>query len=513
MNKTILVHCSLYGESGKNNLVMADGRIIHIGAGLDYKDFLDQDSQLLDMEGSYVFPGFVDAHAHFLNTGLNQNMIPLFPCNSIQDLVEVMKHSDTRGFLWLKGYGYDETRFKDRRTPTRKDLDCINTERPVVIFRRDYHSCVLNSYAIRFLQIPQNKMTREIEDGIIRGNMNNWVRRKITEKTGIRERKKAIERACALAAGKGITTVCALEGDTRYGNDYLEFLIREYDSAPINIVLYPQITDISWVIEKKLPRIGGCLLLDGSLGSRTAALSLPYDDEPDNYGILYYRDDFLYSFVEKAHLSGIQMSFHAIGDRAISQIVRAYERVLLQYPHENHRHRIEHCELPSEADIEKIARLGICLSVQPAFEYFWGGLNGMYRDRLGEHRSSTTNPLRRFHDFGIVVAGGSDSDVTPMDPMLGIHSAINHPHLQSSLHPEAAVDLFTVNAAKSCFLEKLTGCLGIGMRADITVLSDDPLSPGAGDIKNIDVLYTFAGGKCVYAKGKEERAAAYSVFP
>ncbi len=330
------------------------------------------------------------------------------------------------------------------------------------------------------------------------------MRQALFRKVSSGERFEALKSATDLAFSRGVTTVHALEGGSLFGLDDLDFLMDTIDSWPLRIVLYPQITDSDWIRAHRVPRMGGCILIDGSFGSSTAALSEPYAGEPENRGVLYFDDGTLCDLVESGHREGLQLSFHAIGDRAITQVVNAYERPILHYPCSDHRHRIEHCELPTPSDIERIARLGLSLAVQPAFEYLWGGPDKMYARRLGADRMGETNPFRDYLEKGILVAGGSDSDVTPLDPLLGIQAAVSHPRESQRLTPADALLLFTEKAARLAFLEDETGSLRPGKAADFVVLSGNPLMTRESEIKDIKVLETFSGGESVYSAREEK---------
>jgi predicted amidohydrolase YtcJ len=506
MDRSVFTSITFIDEALKDNeaMVVTGGLITHLGTEDECRDQAGENARIFDLEGSLVSAGFIDTHTHFLHTGLHLNMIPLFDCLEMESLLERLREESRGQTGWIKGYGFDESLFKERRRPGRSDLDRLETSRPVVIFRRDYHSCVVNSALLKSLEIPAGIASEETEKGYFRGRANDWIRQFISTRIGDEERLEAMKRATERAFSRGITTLCALEGGTLFGMEDLDFMVSALPSWPLRIVLYPQITDLGWVKSHGLPRVGGCLLVDGSFGSSTAALTGPYEGDPCNRGVLYFEDQALEAFVDSAHREGLQLSFHAIGDRAIAQLVRAYEKALTRNPRHAHRHRIEHCELPAPEDIERIERLGLTLAVQPAFEYLWGGEGKMYHQRLGSERIWQTNPLREFTSRNILVAGGSDSDVTPLDPLLGVEAAVTHPNSTQRLSREKALALFTEDAARICFLEQDVGSLSPGKAADFVILSGDPHRVHENSIKDIEVYATFAGGEPVYLS-KEER--------
>ncbi len=244
-----------------------------------------------------------------------------------------------------------------------------------------------------------------------------------------------------------------------------------------------------------LPRIGGCLLLDGSFSSGTAALVEPYADREGD-GRLYYTDDFLTGFYRAAHSRGLQVAVHALGGRAIAQALSSVE-VAVGPAALDSRFRIEHCELPSPSQTATMRRLGMGACVQPTFEFLWGGPGGMYERRLGEARAARSNPFRTLLDAGVPLAGGSDSYVTPMDSLLGIHSAVNRPNEAEQISVFEAVSLFTSGAAWFSFDEGLRGTLEVGKEASFTVLAADPFGVDASTIREIGVEGLFLRGESV----------------
>ncbi|MGV8118799.1 MAG: amidohydrolase [Candidatus Xenobiia bacterium LiM19] len=494
-------------SAGTGSLVVQDGIITEILTGRD-KSLCDMEgAHVIELDGAPLLPGFIDTHTHFLHTGLHMSMIYLTHCVTLDSLLETLRGWTGDESEWVRGFGFDESVFPDRKRPARSDLDRVVPDRPAVIFRRDYHSCVLNSRAIDTLPPSPFLKEREVmQDGFFCGRANDWVRQVLFSRIDEGERISALKAAAAQALSKGITTVHALEGGSLFCLDDLEFFISHGDSVPLSIVLYPQIVDIKWCREREIPRIGGCLLIDGSFGSRTAAISEPYHDDRENRGQLYFDPQFLNSFVLQAHREGLQLSFHAIGDRAVTMILDAYEAALKAFPRDDHRHRIEHCELPLRSDIERIGRLGVHVAVQPAFEYLWGGRQGMYCQRLGPERVMRTNPVRELLDNDIVVGGGSDSDVTPMDPMLGIYSALTHPNLAFRVSLKEALDMYTGKAARFSFQEREIGDIEVGKRADLAVLSRNPHDSDIESIMDIEVEKTLINGVIVYERKEQQNA-------
>jgi hypothetical protein len=269
------------------------------------------------------------------------------------------------------------------------------------------------------------------------------------------------------------------------------------------VVLWWSTEDVEKVARAGLPRVGEDILLDGSIGSRTAAFEEPYDDDPGNTGDLYYSDEEVEEMVRQAHLNDLQISFHAIGERAITQAIDAFEKVLAEHPKADHRHRLDHCGFPKDEDIERAARLGLVISTQPTFMYLRAGPGKVYNRRLGEERARGGYPLRAFLDAGITVGAGSDSDVTPLDPLLGIHAAVHQPYPESDVTVEEALRMYTLDAARIVFDEERTGSIEVGKLADLVVLGRDPLTAPKDSLKDLPVTLTVKGGEVTYKREED----------
>ncbi|MBN2465346.1 amidohydrolase family protein, partial [candidate division WOR-3 bacterium] len=304
--------------------------------------------------------------------------------------------------------------------------------------------------------------------------------------------REALRLAGTQAAEKGVTTIGALVGVEDTTEDEWRALLDGLAGCAVGTVPYLQTWDVETPRRFGLKQAGGCLLIDGSLGSRTAALSQPYSDAPGNTGSCYVSDDKLLSFLKAAAAAGLQTAVHAIGDRAIEQVVRCHEQLGDKGPGNPLRHRIEHAELLSDSLISRIARLGLLLGIQPAFEAEWGGPNRMYAFRLGE-RWRSTNPYRRLLHAGVRLAGGSDAPITRIDPVAGIRAAMDHPNTAERISGEEALAMFTLEAAFALNREDACGSIEVGKDSDLTVLTSDPrMSARCG------IVATFRGGACIY---------------
>ena len=304
--------------------------------------------------------------------------------------------------------------------------------------------------------------------------------------------------ASQMALERGITTLHALDGGFLGPGD-TALILRFKDELPVRIVVYNQSMDVEETVNLGLPRIGGCICADGAFEAHTAALFEPYADEPDNYGAMTYTKEEMTGFILKAHQAGLQIAVHCEADRSIEQVLSAYERALRENRREDHRHRIEHFELPTENQIERVARAGVMVAMQPAFlPAFIGMRMEKYEALLGEPRLKWVHPYRTILDHGILIAGGSDSPVTAYDPLAGVQAAVDHPNPEQRVSPIEAIEMFTISGARIAFEEDEKGSLEPGKWADLVVLSDDPCVVRPDRIGQIAVDMTMVGGKIVF---------------
>ncbi len=449
-------------------LLIKDGKVV----SLAQKEFSGELPKI-DYGDYLIFPGFIDNHCHLFETGLTLLFPNLRGIGNLGDLFDIISTASKRlsGLEIIIGFNFEPDEIKEKRFPTRKELDRVLFNQPVIIFRRDGHSCVLNTRGLREVfsdKIPEGMVLAEDKEptGLLTGKANEIASSYFKNRLDDAIKKLAFQEGVALAVKKGITTLVSMTRE-----EETPILLDLLSSFPIEVIVFCQSLNITKVKDFGLERIGGCILIDGSFASHTAALREDYADKKGERGVLYFTDEELFRFQREAERENLQMAFHAIGDRAIEQLLNGFERLNKGNPL---RHRIEHCELVPPDLLARLARLKIYPSVQPAFESFWGGEGKVYHSRLGE-RIRFTNPYRSFLNFGLIPFGGSDAPITPIDPFLGIRSAVNHPNESERLDVKSALSLFTKWGAYGIFKEKEIGVFKKNYWADFVVLSGDLL--------------------------------------
>lgn len=463
-------------------------------------------SRKLDLQGVAVFPGFIDSHVHLLSYGLSLREVDLTSASSIDDVLDMIRNAGEKGGV-VRASLLDPESLREGRYPTRAELDSVFKERAVFVKRRDEHSSILNSAAFKLLGLSGEMTGIEVDPstgeptGVLRQRANQVALERFHGMIDEGEMKDAYIEGCWNAAEKGVTTVhCLIGADESPERKDWEILKGILDELPVRIVPYFQTRDVDKILGMGLDRIGGCILVDGSIGSRTAAFSEDYCDDPGNKGCLYLGDEELTSFFELSEKVNLQIAVHAIGDRAVEQVINCYEKVLAKSGVKDQRHRIEHAEYVREEQFERIARLNICLGMQPAFEGFWGQTEGMYERRLGKDRARRLNSFNTALKHGVRIAGGSDAPITPVDPIYGIHCAVNHPSEESRLSVERAIKMFTEGGAYIAHKESEIGVIKPGYLADVVGLSADPFSFKPDKIEDIQVVLVIQNGKVLINK-------------
>ena len=488
------------------SLAVRKGRIVAIGAWEQVAPHTEG-IPILDLTDKTALPGFIDSHAHFFWTALSLTALNVSGANDHDSLEEIIRQDAVGrppGEL-VFGMGFSEyTLETEELIPVIRVLDAAAPENPVFLMGVTGHISAANSRALSLLVLPAStpgimRDARGKPTGLLADKANTlaWDRFNVAFGAGARAREM-ITRAEEQALSVGITTLHALEGGTVSEDLAITDLLAAIPALRLRLVLYYQTMDVDSVVWLGLPRIGGCILLDGDFGPRTAALSEPYADDPTCRGTLYHTQEEIDDFVLRAHNAGLQIAMHAVGDRAVEQALNAYEAALAAHPRDDHRHRIEHCEVIREEQIERARQLSVALAIQPPFNHYWPHTD--YYSSLGEERAWNVDPVRSLMRPGLLVAGGSDSTVTPLGPLIGVHAAVGHSNPGERIGVREALELYTINGARIAFQEQDKGSLEIGKLGDIVVLANDPFEVKLDQIKDIPVEMTIVGGQVVHSR-------------
>ncbi|MHA1581495.1 MAG: amidohydrolase [Candidatus Baldrarchaeia archaeon] len=496
------------GNTIYEGVAVKNGKIIEVGSNSEVKYWIGNKTRVIDLNGKAVVPGFIDSHTHFVGMGLKFTYIDFYDTKSLKDALELIKkEAEKKGDNeWIIGSNWDESKWIENRYPTRWDLDKATPNKPVYIVRICGHMAVTNTLGLKLLNIPKDTRGFEIDKkrgeptGILKEDALEYTERVL--KPSVNECLKGVKLAVDYSLKCGVTSV----QDTVMSNHFSAYQIAMLENQlKVRIYTLPWYTNLEYLTALGLRsgfgnnwlKIGGIkLMADGSIGARTAALMEPYNDDPSNKGMILIEEDDLAEIIKKANENGLQVAAHAIGDRAIETLLNAFEKASKGINIKNRRHRIEHLELPTEDQIDRMRKLGLIASMQPNFVAEWGMPNGMYEQRFGKERWRRNNPFKLVLEKGVVLAFGSDC--MPFGPIYGIWSAVNHPVEESRLSVEEALRAYTRGSAYAAFEEEIKGSIEIGKLADMTVLTKNPFKTSPKNIRDIRIFMTIVDGKLLY---------------
>lgn len=515
-NPDLIVHNGrIYPEAGRPThfraLVARNGRITDIGSNGRILALKSNSTKIIDLHGLTVLPGFHDSHIHLLNYGMLLRTLDLSGSRSIEEIKRRVatwtKSSSPK--TWVLGRGWDDEKLRDRRYPTRDDLD-LASPNPVFLKRICGHVAVANSAALSLAGIDHRtvsprggQIVRDSQgkpNGLLKEGAMELVEKFVPE--SIHQTEEVLVQASRKLARLGLTSLhCIISGLTEL--KALRELKREekilqeiYAIIPAKLVDGLRSLRKSRKVDGDGFRLKGLkLFLDGSLGARTAALNRPYHDDPASSGMLTLSKEELRKVAAKARDSKLQLCLHAIGDKAVDLAVEVLGETFGAKGCRLLRHRIEHASIVSEKSMQKMSRLGIIASVQPRFVYSdqWA------RDRLGSRRLPQLYPFASMTKAGIMLTAGSDCPVEDPNPFEGIWAAVARPGLPKNERltvGEALAD-YTKNPAYASFSEDFRGTLNPGNVADMVVLDRDPYKISLNSLRETRVVRTIIGGKVV----------------
>ncbi|HBP37479.1 MAG TPA: metal-dependent hydrolase with the TIM-barrel fold protein [Clostridiales bacterium] len=478
-------------------LVEDRGKIIHVGDELPepYRQTPRE-----DLNGRALLPAFVDTHLHFSSYALFAATLDVRQSRNHEEIYSLISDY-VRGSSrkYVIGFGASANCVPERTLINRAELDRVCPDLPVMIVKYDGHAAVINTALMRELPEPVRKMRGYNADS---GEMNQdaffAVTDHMTAKVSPLDLVRFMLRGIDRLAGKGIGLIQAAEGvgfPRDLDVDLVRFLSRGQRNA-FATRIYFQTMDIAKVLRRKLPRIGGCFAtaLDGCFGSEDAALLEPYTNDSQNRGVLFYTDSQVTEFVKAANRANLQVSLHAIGDAAFVQALNAIEAALQDFPREDHRHIIIHASLATREGLERVARLGIGIAMQPAL-LDWPQEPPEYQRHILGPRTEAISPLHSMLDLGIHIGGGSDAPCALPDPIEGIYQACNRSVPGQSITIPEALRLFTYEAARLSFDEKQRGSLENGKIADLVILNQNPLALPPDRLRSLQVEKLILSGR------------------
>lgn len=520
---------------GDNRVVEAvavrGNRIFAVGGNEDIEPFVNEKTEVIDLTGKSLLPGFIDSHLHVTMYGTNKLGVSCKEphITSIQHILADLKKKadETPRGQWVRAWGFNELKIKEQRYLTRQELDEVSLDHPILIVRTCAHISIANSRALELAHIDGNtpdpeggKIARD-DNGIPTGVLIETAHMHMFETAKFQEEE--LRQALSLASedfiSAGITSVHDAGG---YGPDNLRVMQQAVQSGDVKVRIYAMVcalhqseTFVAKMIASGVTtglgderfKVGPAkVFTDGSSTGPTVATRQPYTSNPDDYGILYYSQEKLNDILGKAHKKGFQITAHAQGDRAIEMVLNCIEAALDQHPRDDHRHRIEHAGITMPDLLDRMKKLGVIPIPNPPFFYEFGD---SYLINYGE-RVHHMYPVRDYIDNGVVSAAGSDCPVTHFDPLLGIHVAVNRKS-QSGREVGStqritvleAIKLYTWNGAYASFEEDIKGSIEVGKLADLVVLSEPILDVPETRIKDLNVQMTVIDGEIVYRRDEE----------
>jgi predicted amidohydrolase YtcJ len=492
-------------------------RILAVGTRDAIRAFLGPATHEIDASGGTVTPGFIDAHSHPLlaqeAVGVDVNL------RSIADVQRALAAQAAKSppGQWVLGVMYDDTKFREGRPLTRRDIDAAVPDQPVFVAHRGGHTAVVNSAGFAMAGVTAATPDPEggkfyREDGELTGKVaelaldvirgaGNWpvIDRNV--------RRESVRRTSAKMAAAGLTSTTDAFGTQEDFVAYQDALaagemhFRMAFMPGGNTAMYEAMktAGIRSGFGDDMLRIGAVKFsADGSASERTMSMSTPYAGRPDDYGILTMSQEAIDAAVVDAHAHDFRIGIHANGDVAIDRVLSAYERVLKDHRGPNPRYRIEHCSLVNDDLLRRIRDAGVVPTPFYTYAHYhgnkWVDYGADKMERMFAHRS--------FLDYGIPVAPASDFTPGPYEPMMAIQSMVTRRDLQGRvwgpsqrISVEEALRICTRHGAYASFEESSKGSLTPGKLADYTILGEDPREADPDRIKDIPVLRTVLGGR------------------
>jgi len=531
-------------NSRAQGVAVKDGRILWVGTNEGVKQAIGRGTQVRDLKGMTVTPGFIESHNHTLMFGLGLSSIDLTKVSSIEEMIARIKEraAKQKEGTWIIGVGYNQNELKEKRHPSREDLDQAAPKHLVSLRHTSAHGIAVNSLALATAGItpatpdPEGgKIVRDAKTGELAGLLFESPAMKLIEdhmpKPALEDLVTALGKASQRFLAEGITSAM----DASVGGNDIPLQVAAYQEAVDRGVLKVRHNLAIWSeavfeyrrFEESLQEARGRLLglgirsglgdeklrigpfkiiVDGAFSTVTAVTYEPYgvDAHDRSCGVLVVEPEKLTKLASVLHGLGWQLSIHGIGDRAIDVCLDSFEAAQKAQPRKDARHRLEHCTMALPRMFDRIKRLGVIPVLQPGF--IWELGDNWFR-QLGKETCEKLKPFRKLLDNQILMAFSSDRPVVSGAPLLGIHSAVNQKTRTGQdyapaekITPEEALRCYTMNGAYATFEEKIKGSIEVGKLADLVILAEDLTRVKPEKIKDIPIVATMVGGEFGYEK-------------
>lgn len=493
------VHDEVFDDGA---VAVRDGRIVRVGPSYEVEFLEGAATEVVDCGGRVLLPGFVDAHTHLEVAGRRLVHADLGGADSRADAVARLKVEARDSEGWVQGYGYDESEWGDSEYLRREELDEVSVSRPVVAFREDLHTASVNGAVLEVLDLSPEHPNVHTEDGRATGVVTEAAVDRVNEAiaSDVRTTRERLLAARDHAHELGITGVHDMVRGGHAARVYRELDLADELDLRVRINYWTDhldaATEAGLVTNagSEFVRTGAIkTFTDGAIGGRTARVSKPYSDGPEeSHGEWVVTPAELREWVARAEAAGFQFTAHAIGDVAVRETLEVYRET--ETPDEA-RHRVEHAEILDPGIVAGFAETGVVASVQPNF-HRWAREGGLYESRLGERRTTGTNPLGALAEAGVPLAFGSDG--MPMGPLYGVGQSVTAPTAGQRLSVTEALAAYTRGAAYAGFDEERMGTIETGKLADCVVLEESPWDVAGEAIADVDVWATLVDGDVVH---------------
>jgi predicted amidohydrolase YtcJ len=514
-------------SSIKEAVAVKYGKLEKVGNNNEIKQLIDDSTEVIDLKGKTVVPGLIDSHCHMISVGasrmLNVDLSEEAGIHEISDLIERLSRraKETPKGEWVTGYQEDDSKLKEKRHPTRWELDQASKDHPIIISTVGGHFSVVNTKVFSDAGVTKDtpdpvggKFDRDEDTGELTGGVHEKAI-DVVQPAGPPEPT----REQSYRGAKDILTECAKSGltcvyDTVDRSEMRAAIdLKNSEELPIRVRMdiviehFPELEKLGiyrGLGDDWLKICGLKFFFDGAISARTAAVTEEYLNKPGFYGVMSTTREIATETIMKAYTEGYRISAHANGDKAIAMYLDIMEEAQRKYPRADPRNRDIHCTVITPELVKRIKELGILPTIFGPYVYYHG-------DKLipafGEKRLERMFAARSFLDAGVKIAAHSDHPCAPYPPLMAIHGLVNRktkngkPIGQSQkITVMEALKLYTVNSAYQQFDEDKLGSIEEGKLADMVVLGEDILTIPTERIKDIPIEMTIIGGRVVYRR-------------